>query len=125
MLSKQKLRNAIYAMCALGTFMAVIGMPQVGIPFLIADIVLLGLYTATREDNITLKVKNLFESNLQVNEWIEKMKTDAKFAAAVEYVYSLSPGDLLTFGRLISELRYEADQTVLAQFADIFKKEDK
>jgi hypothetical protein len=99
------------------------GNVQVAAVFMIADLVLMGLLFANTEDKINLQVHNLFDDNVQVNEYMEKMKTDSAFAQAVSYVYHLSPTDHLKFGRLISELRYEADQKVLAQFARIFRKE--
>lgn len=122
MLSNQKLRRAITLMCVGGIFASFIN-PMVAAVFLIADLVLLGLLFANREDSITLRVANLFDDNVQINEYTAKMRTDKQFAQAVAYVYNLSPGDLLKFGRLISELRYEADQKVLKRFADIFRKE--
>lgn len=91
--------------------------------FLTADLVLLGLLFASREDNITLQVRNLYDDNVQVNEYLEKMKTDRPFAQAVEYVFNLSTNDLLKFARLIVELRYNSDQKFLAMLASIFRKE--
>ena len=123
MLSSQRLRRAILLMCATGFMFFLLGNIQAASLILTADLVLLGLLYASREDNITLKVTNLFDENVQVNEFLDKMKTDPAFAQAVHYVFNLSSNDLLKFARLIVEMRYEADQKVLALFAKIFRKE--
>lgn len=123
MLSSQRLRRAIYLMCAGGFLFFLMGNIAGAAIFLTADLVLLGLLFASREDNITLQVRNLYDDNVQVNEYLEKMKTDKPFAQAVDYVFNLSTNDLLKFARLIVELRYNSDQKFLAMLASIFRKE--
>lgn len=123
MLSSQRLRRAIYLMCAGGFLFFLMGNIAGAAIFLTADLVLLGLLFASREDKITLQVRNLYDDNIQVNEYLEKMRTDAPFAQAVDYVFNLSTNDLLKFARLIVELRYNSDQKFLAMLATIFRKE--
>ncbi len=123
MLSAKKLRSAILAMCVSGFIFFLLGNTPAAAIFLTADLVLLGLLFSSREDNITLNVRNLHDENVQVNEYLEKMKTDAPLRQAVDYVYNLSTNDLLKFARLIVELRYNSDQKFLSMLASIFRKE--
>jgi hypothetical protein len=74
-LSSHKLRNTVSLMAGAGIAAFVWGNVQVAAVFMIADLVLMGLLFANTEDKINLQVHNLFDDNVQVNEYIAPSST--------------------------------------------------
>lgn len=65
---------------------------------------------------------NPIKTQKDKKEMLEALKDDPQARAAVMYAMELSPTELVRFGRLIVEIRSEADSRFLKDMSDIFRR---
>lgn len=88
-------------------------------------IVFFGLYNSIKKTEFNFTSREIFDDNYDLNIVKEKIRSDPEFSNAVQYLYNLPPNDFLKFGRLLTEMRDEANQKWLGDIAKQFRKEKK
>lgn len=122
MFDRQKLRDQIAILLVIAVICGAAGKLAATAAVMIAAMLATCLYFSMRSTVLPRVTKDLFANNVSVNEFKDLYKNDADFQQAVSYVYRLSTDDFLRFTRLLVELRDQANQGVLKEASDFFRR---
>lgn len=126
MFDRLRLRDNILMIIVLAILASwVLDSKQVGQIFMMVAMLLTALYCSLRPTIIPKNVRNIFQDQFSAMEVDERIKGDAEFSQALQYVYNLGSKDFIRFMRLTVELRDQANQRGLKDMRDLLVKADK
>lgn len=130
MLDKTLLFRGMLISAILGTLLKLGGHDGLSMAFVFMCALNSVLYAATRTTQIEILEAKSFQirdpnANILRNQMMEAIEGNPELRAAVTYAYNLTPEDFIKFGRIVVELRANADQSWLRELSHQFRKEKK